>query len=331
MFNNITFNLTLYPSTSHLYHVRWLESSKSAQAGNLLAPEEMPASPMRRACFFMEADGASSWSSYTMDFDFNRNGADDVSNHYRSIGFHIATDDDIEALVDQHILQGAGREVKTPDSHYVEYLLPGGEQLTLPFDEQGRIIDLHPHYRGQGRMTARLEKVLTRDQLPLELSYFAWANPKAGLVGEEARGDYPFLFEVPEYGPMRRLQSLPQTVSVQIAAFAYELSCYADVAEYQAANDPDMPMAVESFIPTGLFADPDGGGEPRAEAMLSGRVLACERKTNAYSGQDYWALLVKTLGGTIDVVSTPQTVEGHPQVGGICKGVFWLSGQLVSD
>jgi hypothetical protein len=41
MFNNITFNLTLYPSTSHLYHVRWLESSKSAQAGNLLAPEEI--------------------------------------------------------------------------------------------------------------------------------------------------------------------------------------------------------------------------------------------------------------------------------------------------
>jgi hypothetical protein len=52
MFNNITFNLTLHPSTSHLYHVRWLESSKLAQAGNLLAPEGMPAPGNAPGVFF---------------------------------------------------------------------------------------------------------------------------------------------------------------------------------------------------------------------------------------------------------------------------------------
>jgi hypothetical protein len=53
-------------------------------------------------------------------------------------------------------------------------------------------------------------------------------------------------------------------------------------------------------------------------------------RTNELTGCSFCWALVKTLGGTVDVVVDPALLEATPRVGSIVKGVFWLSGRLVT-
>jgi hypothetical protein len=42
-------------------------------------------------------------------------------------------------------------------------------------------------------------------------------------------------------------------------------------------------------------------------------------------------MFVRTLGGTVDMVADPESVEGEPTVGGAVQGSFWLSGRVVQE
>jgi hypothetical protein len=70
------------------------------------------------------------------------------------------------------------------------------------------------------------------------------------------------------------------------------------------------------------------GDEPAPDALLHGRVVRAERLTNPETGVAFAHLVVKTLGGEIDVVADPEELPELPAEGSIVRAGGWLSGAL---
>ena len=66
----------------------------------------------------------------------------------------------------------------------------------------------------------------------------------------------------------------------------------------------------------------------KAEAAFNGHVIAVERKTNQLTGSEFVWCLVRSTGGTFDVVADPEVLPGQPPVGGVISGSFWLTGRI---
>jgi hypothetical protein len=116
---------------------------------------------------------------------------------------------------------------------------------------------------------------------------------------------------------------------VQIAAFCHGANFFRDDLEYirfiedeSKANPNIGAFASESFLPIGMLSD---GELPPATARVSGHVLEARRETNVATGLSFWAMLVKTVGMTLDVVADDEQLEGEPAVGGVLAGSCWLS------
>ena len=127
-----------------------------------------------------------------------------------------------------------------------------------------------------------------------------------------------------------QLFGLPSAaVTLQVAAFAHELTLFESEDEYDAhlSLSESLKFAATAFIPSGLFCPEPA--PPLAHAIFTGRIEAWERRYNGATGEPFYALLVRTLGGTYDVVADPSQVEVTPTVGGIARGSFWLSGRVV--
>jgi hypothetical protein len=66
-----------------------------------------------------------------------------------------------------------------------------------------------------------------------------------------------------------------------------------------------------------------------SRAFFTGRVLASEQRQNSVTGQTFHSALVKTLGGTIDIVADTRQVQGEMHPGSIVQGEFWLCARLI--
>jgi hypothetical protein len=58
-------------------------------------------------------------------------------------------------------------------------------------------------------------------------------------------------------------------------------------------------------------------------------VLQAGIRKNGVTGQEFHHALVKTLGGTLDVVADKMQVQGELRSGNIVQGEFWLCGRLI--
>ena len=244
-----------------------------------------------------------------------------MPSHFSSLGFPL----EMDTAYQERLLAAAlsGEQLRARDGSYVRWAPGAGVELWLQVQAR-EVIGLAPHFSGDAAMRVALTERLPRpDESALAGAYRAWANPSADSPEE---GDYPFIFDLPDAGRFTGL-TLPRVASVQIAAFAQELRCFADEAAFDASqSEAEVKYAAESFIPSGLFVKE--GEAPAAYAMFTGRVTRAERRQNPYSGGAFWYVAITTLGGAVDVVADPVVVEGEPIAGGVARGSFWLSGRL---
>ncbi len=217
--------------------------------------------------------------------------------------------------------------IDTPRGHYLKWAPPTGEQLWLQVTRTGDAMGMNPHFEGQSRLRAALEARVTRKaHTPLDGTFLAWANPPAdGSPG----GDYPFAFDCPDAATTETL-TLPTTVTLQLAAFAQELTVHASEQTYrhhQAEQGTAFPS--RSFIPSGLMTP---AGEPvvppESHALMVGDVVEASERHNEVSGETYWWALLHTVGGTVDLVVDPALLPHPIRRGNIVSGWFWLSGRI---
>jgi hypothetical protein len=248
-----------------------------------------------------------------------------MPSHLSDIGFQIEDEEAFQQLASQAYEEG--ETFDAGGGTYIRWAPGGGVELWLQLDHEDDIVGINPHYAGRSLMRAGLTQRLTRPEgAPLDGAFYAWANP----VGEEANsGDFPFVFDAPDYH-LNSALSLPSIVDVRLAAFAHELQSYESDEAYDESQPEEMKFASESFIPSGMF-DPGGGSiePPLAHAIFTGHVLETSINTNPATNNEFIWARVRTLGGEIDVVADPVLLNGPLVVGGVVSGAFWLSGQIV--
>jgi hypothetical protein len=246
------------------------------------------------------------------------------------IGFPTPDEQAVNEMI-MHVLEVA-RPNQNPRGFYLVYTDSSGAEIYLQGNFNQELVGFNPHFAGTSRRTVGLTRMIERDSSELDGGFHAWANLSDENV--EVSGDYPFVFDVPDFRTIENLE-LPRIAEIQLTAFASnDFKVFAGEEDYQNAQDSELKYASKMFVPSGLF-DFDGENwdeknPPRPIGMFAGEVKAFELKTNALSGEKFYWLLVETLGGEVDVVADPKYVPHEPSIGGIVSGQFWLSGRLIN-
>jgi hypothetical protein len=253
-----------------------------------------------------------------------------VANSYSSIGFSVESHDLYKALVEQ--VADSGVHVAVPGiGGYIYVSTPEGAEIWVSVANE-RLEGCVPHFFGASPgFSDQPFRVLISRILPTE------GRPLVGqLEGQMLDSEAnrcPIVVDLPDFELHRAELQNGDVVRLQVVAFAHALTVFDSEAAYQ-ANQHDgsheMGFAAESFIPSGTFRP---GGEPieppTSEAIVSGLILASELRTNSVSGTPFYALVIKTLGGVIDMAADVALVTKPPVVGGIASGVCLLSARVL--
>ncbi len=280
------------------------------------------------------------------------------------IGFPIQSDEEVVHFA--NVVAEDATPLEVEGGTYLRWTCESGAELWLLVGAEHDLLAVAPHYSGESEFPVRIEGMVDKPGASeLDGAFFAWANPVEETEGvgytysengadetdeedseetdeeegQPAPGDYPFVFDSPDFRAYDDLK-LPSLAVIQLAAFAYQAAVYESIEAYELAqaaeseqqsNGEQAPtFAAQSFVPVGLF--PSEGEEetiPEPVAMFTGTILKTELKENELTGLAYHYALVETFGGQIDVVIDPEVVNVAPVVGGIIHGTFLLSGRLL--
>jgi hypothetical protein len=252
-----------------------------------------------------------------------------VASHLSTIGFRVADEQSWQDLVMRTVTQG--EVLPFAGGRYARWSPGAGAEMWAGIRDDGRIEGANPHFAGSSRMAVSVTELLPDRGSELDGTLHCWAEPVS--PDDPESGVFPFLADVPDFMVARGRLRPPAMAVLQVAAFAHSLDCWPGDASYEAAQRERWKgkpgFAAESFIPSGLFFP---GGEPRdpvAEAIFTGHVEEAGVLWNPSTKAPFHRLLVRTLGGTIDVVADPSIVHVEPVVGGVVQGNFWLSARVV--
>lgn len=248
-----------------------------------------------------------------------------MASHFTTLGF----DSQDEQAFRDFIMHTAahGEWLALPDgSAYVMWTPGAGIQMWAQVNADGGIIGLNPHFSGQGQMQVGLISRINRaNDNALDGAFYGWAGAQEG--GDPEQGDYPFVFDAPDFRIHDAL-ALPVIVAVQLTAFAHTLKAYPDEETFRAS---ETHMAAESCIPSGLFTVslPGESVPPAAQVIFNGHVVAAAVLTNPHTSLTFHWARVKTLGGEYDVVADPAIVDGEIIPQGIVSVSGWVSGRVM--
>jgi len=161
------------------------------------------------------------------------------------------------------------------------------------------------------------------------------------LIPNKANGSFQtFEFHCPNYACLPKDIEIPLTMTIQLTAFAeseletfYSVKDYLDSEKYHKVDEYGNQYASKCFCSGSFINDlPNYKGDEFA--IIVGHVVEVEEKTNEITGKSfYWALLRTAEDVEIDVVMDKELLQnceaGPPRVGGVVRGHFWLSGQVV--
>ena len=244
-----------------------------------------------------------------------------VATHFSTIGLSIQTDAELIECVERILPET--EKFPTTQGTYHRWLDPSGAELWIQFNAENELVGVNPHFGGRSRVRVLLTHTLdTGNPNPLDARFHGWADPTKASADKS--GAYPFLFDAPDAACHSNL-GFPAEVDVQVAAFAHDIQVFANAKAFDATQKSDTWHTSQSFIPSGLLG---AANEGRAEAAFNGHVVRAERLTNRYSGIDFMWCLVRSTGGTFDVVADPELLPKLPPVGGVISGGFWLTGRI---
>jgi len=230
--------------------------------------------------------------------------------------------EELEALVSK-AAEGAV-EIPCKSGRYKRWTSDQGAELWIQIDRNNRLVGVTPYFRGESELLVRITAGVERlDDTELEGAVHGWADPQGN---DPEDGAYPFVFDLVDKGLHERF-AFPFISPVQLSAFAHELNVYESDEEFMLSQDTGMKYASESFVPSGLFQPDQNSLQPYA--IFSGHILKAKELSNPLTNQAYHWMLVRTLGGVIDVVSDPELVLKPPVIGGVVKGEFWLCGRIL--
>lgn len=246
--------------------------------------------------------------------------------HFSSIGFPLHSPDDFQSLARKVV--DLGEMQRCAGGCYFNWQGDSGVELWVQLDQEGRFLDIQPHFSGMAAMRIGLTRRLHRPtDSPLDGAWQAWADP----IEDEnpADGRFELTFEAPDFALHHDLQ-LPLLATVQLAAFAHDLNYFETEEAFRDSSQVKERLEPQTFIPAPQRVRQGGETEPqRAEALICGHVMRVEQLVNDLTQLPFYWLLVETAGGRVDLLVDPQLVLVEPEPGGIVMTYCWLSGQLM--
>lgn len=243
-----------------------------------------------------------------------------MASNLSTIGFQFADELQFrESMVS--CAAAASDQLTCPAGHYGIWRSRSGAEIWFHLgrthEGEIEIFGLTPFFEGKSEVKLAISRALHRDgDNGFEGALQGTLNPQETGGG----GSYPIVFEAVDFA-LTGAQSFPVTQRVRLAAFARELTAYANEDAYYAAHEgSDRPVfAAVSFIPVGLFASEqseEGSGTaehlavPPSTAIFTGRVLEHSSLVNEATGKSFEWVLVETLDATLDVVADPSIIVG---------------------
>jgi hypothetical protein len=244
-----------------------------------------------------------------------------LSSDFESIGFNFRSPQEFVEFAQREV--GRGHAQRTPvDGEYVRLGNEDGAQLWIQRSPSNEVIGAHPHFAGSSRFRAALSRVIRpsgRDT-PLDGSIVCTASPDADSV--------PFVAAVPDF--WMRAASLPaqSQLVLQVTLFPRECHISRTLEEHQAS--PLGKLASEALIPAGLFRPNGAHIEPPQNQMIAaGRIVAVREVLNPVTQIRFLTLLVRTLGGEVDVPMAATACREIPGEGSILAGSFAVSARVL--
>ncbi len=264
-----------------------------------------------------------------------------MTDHFSVIGFRARSAEELAELVTR-LPESGGHSQLCGAGLYYRWRADSGSELWIHMQKDGDsfgIVGVTPFFSGRGRMPVR---VMKKRQRPFDNAF------EGAVFVEVEPGHRPHqcatvaLFDLVDFACWAN-RVCPILANAQIAAFPHDLVVFPDEATFtQSQAHQSVKFAPESFFASGLFSGPGEGAaqavfhdpnedrfEAASRAFFTGRVLEAVTRRNSVTGQEFYSALVKTLGGTLDVVADKTQLRAELKPGNIIQGEFWLCGRLI--
>ncbi len=255
--------------------------------------------------------------------------------HFTCIGFTISSPEELKSIVNSVVEKGESIQLRR-GCYYLWQSGLFGAELWIHVDDLHMFTGMTPHFDGKSDLLVKSAREMSKSG-SLSLGGFA-----KGLIEDKRlrsqRNREPFVFEMVDrgrYDPFQRLDdrsfAFPSISHVQLTALAYRVDFYETDDDYRMSQRGGLELLTEAFIP-GATIHPDFSNTNRLEsaASITGRVIEHRDLVNPFSNNKYRWILLKTLGGTVDVVVDQDGLNKSIADGGVISGTFWLTGKLLN-
>ncbi|MBX2806081.1 MAG: hypothetical protein KTR19_08920 [Hyphomicrobiales bacterium] len=267
-----------------------------------------------------------------------------MTDHFSVIGFKTASAEELADIVSKLPDSEAYSQPCGP-GYYYRWQSDAGSELWVHLakqidggSEQFSIVGVTPFFSGEGRVPVRIIK---KRQRPADNAFEGAVFVEIEPGNKQHQCATVALLDLVNFAVWAD-RSGPFLAEAQIAAFPHQLTIFADEAAFDAAQArEEVKFAPESLFASGLFAQGEGEQgsmvfrDPNAEdfnapahAFVTGRVLSLVKRQNSVTGQSFYTTLIKTLGGTIDLVADESQISGELAPGAIIQGECWLCAKL---
>ncbi len=191
-------------------------------------------------------------------------------------------------------------------------------------DGQSTIVTANPAFAGKSRFPVTVEGRVSEEQ---------WEPFEYQLAVSFSDLEIPLVVELADPRDAAKFADadIRQTVILDLTGFVFEPMVFAsaeDFAKAQTEAAPDMQLASDFFIPSGLIGET---ARPRARANFAGKVIEAELMTPK-DGSDHWRILLEVIGGgTINVVFDGDAIGTAPEPGNVIVGDYWLSARVLEE
>jgi hypothetical protein len=263
-----------------------------------------------------------------------------ASNNLSAIGFNVSDAESFIQLLQDTAKDAEEVEIEAQGS-YKRFETPEGAQMWLQLSPDGEVCGGQPHFKGTSRYKVKVIK-------PFPENHF-----DGRFLCETVEGDtagVPFAFDSPDFQVHPYTFRMGAECTVQLTAFPREIDFHKDIEAFREASaavlPPEMvekhteewgepPVLLDpdgGMIPSGTFTPgPEGGpiDPPQPIVIYCGKVYDIKRNTNSTSGNDFYSMTLKTLGGSVDLIAEPSLVPDDIEDGYIVYGDFYVTGLFI--
>lgn len=235
-------------------------------------------------------------------------------NHFEDIGLVFNEETFFDDLINllKKAMDESGRLVQNGDKEHVLITMDDDIEFWLPINEKKEIdvgnIEIHFN-------THRYDDVVNPSWVLKE------ANDSKGIVSIwNKEENYPFNVTIP-CAPIVPLLSEGKVYKAQLACFCNSISIFENENDF---HNKVGKFAVQSFIPSGAIRE---DGTETSDVFFNGIVRSIQKRTNSYTENSFYILLVESYNMDFDVLVTGSAIE-HIEVGNIVSIEAWVSGKI---